>query len=654
MAVAIQLAFELASAIYDIAKGYDVANEKQLAFERTSAQIERRQSKLQSVTDELIEKERQRLELLVNSGKIENKVAQEQFKNFLLKKEFVGTEMDFATRTEKDVYQNIFDKIRAERSELNNQLKLINAEILNLESDPFKNRLKIADAEGRKQALKTAISNNIDYTRSLKEQLYQTELIIEAKETEIETDAEDKKSKKELKTDYDNLNKSLSEQKQLLQEIQNLKNQETIRTIDIEAENTFKKELENARVKGEVEVDNFEQILFKKAELQREYIKQNLSFTIEQLNEEFRLRKEKLINELNEERSELLSQKELTKEKEIEIEANYQIKKKEIDDNLLIENKDLQTKIILETEKSAEEVLAVETEKNNTINDYNDQINDALVQNAEQTNETIQDLRDQDLINQKEYFEQMNQLAKLSADFFIEQSDKKIKKIEEEKNALEKQSEFLKNLAVEGNITAKESLALNDKLQIESKQKKEKELKKQEKIKVAMTVFDSYTKNSADKNVKNPVTKTISDISVLTAFINTLPTFYEGTETTIAEALGKPNLPGKDGHIVRVDGSEKVLNPKLSKMTGNLTTNEIAKISEDRIQGKLIYKNESNLSNSDLMNNILINKLDTLNNTIKNKPENKFEVSEVVGGVMHIIETTKKGNLKTRNIRRFS
>jgi len=89
-------------------------------------------------------------------------------------------------------------------------------------------------------------------------------------------------------------------------------------------------------------------------------------------------------------------------------------------------------------------------------------------------------------------------------------------------------------------------------------------------------------------------------------------------------------------------------------MTGNLTTNEIAKISEDRIQGKLLYSNENNSSNTDLMNSILINKLDTLNSTIKNKPENKVEVSEVVGGVMHIIETTKKGNMKVRNIRRFN
>ena len=261
MAVAINLAIELASAIYDIAKGYDVANEKQIAFERTSKQLERNQSKLQSQTDEQIEKERKRLEVLVNRGELENKIAQQEFKNFLLKKEFVRTESDFETRTEKDVYENLFDKIRNERSELQKQIKLIDAEIRNLENDPFKNRLKIADAEGRKQALKTAIQNNIDYTNSLKEQLYQTELIIEAKDSDIDTDIEGKKTKKELKTEYDKLNKSISEQKNLLHQIQQIENQRNLRGVDIEAENKFKEELDKAILTGEVEVENFERVL---------------------------------------------------------------------------------------------------------------------------------------------------------------------------------------------------------------------------------------------------------------------------------------------------------------------------------------------------------------------------------------------------------
>ena len=160
-----------------------------------------------------------------------------------------------------------------------------------------------------------------------------------------------------------------------------------------------------------------------------------------------------------------------------------------------------------------------------------------------------------------------------------------------------------------------------------------------------------YIKN-IESGEKNPIVKTISDISVLTAFIATLPTFYEGTETDVASALGTPQLKGKDGFIVRVDGGEKILNPELSKMTGNMTTMEIAKLAEDKLRGRLMNKTTINQKVEN--NEIMIKKLDELNNTMKNKIEYKVEVGEILGGVMHIIETQKRNNTTNRSVRRLS
>ena len=112
-------------------------------------------------------------------------------------------------------------------------------------------------------------------------------------------------------------------------------------------------------------------------------------------------------------------------------------------------------------------------------------------------------------------------------------------------------------------------------------------------------------------------------------------------------------MSGKDGYIVRVDGSEKVLNPELSKMTGNMTTFEIAKLAEDKLRGKLMTKNGT-ISIEALSNDALLSKIDQLNNTIANKPEANIELGEIVGGVMHVIESSKRANITTRNIRRFS
>jgi hypothetical protein len=155
---------------------------------------------------------------------------------------------------------------------------------------------------------------------------------------------------------------------------------------------------------------------------------------------------------------------------------------------------------------------------------------------------------------------------------------------------------------------------------------------------------------------KNPIIKTIGDISVLTAFINSLPTFYKGTERTVGESLGMPQLSGRDGHIVRVDGSEKILNPTLSKMTGNMTTLEIAQLAEDKLRGKIMSKGGTSIQllETNYSNDIIVEKLDQLNNTILNKPEMNVEVGEILGGVMHVVESTKNNRQTVRNITRFS
>ena len=87
-------------------------------------------------------------------------------------------------------------------------------------------------------------------------------------------------------------------------------------------------------------------------------------------------------------------------------------------------------------------------------------------------------------------------------------------------------------------------------------------------------------------------------------------------------------------------------------MTGNMTTMEIAKLAEDKLRGRLMNKTIINQKVED--NEIMIKKLDELNNTMKNKIEYKVEVGEILGGVMHIIETQKINNTTNRSVRRMS
>jgi len=244
----------------------------------------------------------------------------------------------------------------------------------------------------------------------------------------------------------------------------------------------------------------------------------------------------------------------------------------------------------------------------------------------------------------KKSFENQREFIKLTADYFIKRSNDKIAQYDKEIAMAEKQSDILQQLAINGNITAKESLAEQQKLIVEANRKKEAEARKQQRIKLAESVYSAYTSN-VEKDEKNPLAKTITDITLLSQFIQSIPTFYEGTETTVGDALGKPQLSGRDGHIVRVDGSEKILNPTLSRMTGDLTTNQIAKIAMEYNNGKLVQKGEGAVQIQTGWNSIeVLKKLDEIGRVIADKPESNIEVGRIVQGAMDIVHSQKIGN----------
>jgi hypothetical protein len=469
-------------------------------------------------------------------------------------------------------------------------------------------------------------------------------------------------SVKELDTTFKDLNATISEQVALLNELDNIYKNRAIDLKVDEVKAEYDKQIALAEETGVANVDLMEQLLQEETNLKKKQAQDNLDFKINQLQKEYDALVSEKQKELDLEKATLLGQKGITPEAKKTIKSNYLVKQKELNALLLISHEELETKKTIATEKTADEILSIEKDKNDQVNQLNDGVYEALLRWIEKMKGAKEEdvnsdkaINDEKLANTKQLFEDMNKLAQMSATYFIKQSDKRIAQIDKELDALNIQKNFLEQMAVNGNITAEKSLAQNDKLTAEANKKKAKEIKKQERIKLAESVFTSYTANVAN-NEKNPIFKTISDITVLTAFINSLPTFYKGTERTVGESLGKAQLSGRDGHIVRVDGSEKILNPTLSKMTGNMTTLEIAQLAEDKLRGKIMAKGKTNIEllETNYSNDIIVEKLDQLNNTILNKPEMNVEVGEILGGVMHVVESTKNTRQTVRNITRFS
>lgn len=682
-AIAIELAIELVKALYDIASGASQAREDMARLEKAS------ESAMRKATQNIdkIQKRQELADSQLNRDLKEKKISQEEYNKKVLQNSEISN---------KQLKSNI-DLVKSRKQNTEQDLK----ELANLEkraknaktaeertkawSDQYKKVKEIADKnkiEGDKswvtfftgekdnasiQDVTAQLQANLkaqkvkinEYSKALNantEEVKDNKSEVKANSTEQDKNTSSKNKNKdittELDTEFKTINQTISEQTQLLNELDNIYKNRVIDSKVDEVKAEYDKQIELAETTGQANVDKLESLLQEETDLRKKQASENLLFKIDQLQKEYEAIVEEKRKELKLERDTLLAQKGLTAEAKQKILDNYASQEIKLNEELAKSKEDTELKKKVETEKTSDEILQIEKDKNEKIEEYNDGVYEALKRRSQESNDEEKTNSDKKLEETKKMFEQMNQLAKMSSEYFIKQSQKKVEQIDGELNALSQQKQFLEQMAINGNITAEKSLAQNEKMTAEANKKKAQELKKQERIKLAETVFSSYLSN-VEKKDGNPIVKTISDISVLTAFINSLPTFFTGTDRTISESLGAPNMSGKDGYIVRVDGSEKVLNPELSRMTGNMTTFEIAKLAEDKLRGRLMTKNGS-VTIESLSDNALLNKIDMLNNTIANKPESNIELGEIVGGVMHVIESTKRANTTTRNIRRFS
>ena len=235
---------------------------------------------------------------------------------------------------------------------------------------------------------------------------------------------------------------------------------------------------------------------------------------------------------------------------------------------------------------------------------------------------------------------------KFTADYFIEQSNRKIAQIEKEQQQHEKAYSLYADLAKNGNIQAKESLALENQQIVESNKKKQAELKKQAMWKLLEGGVNAYAKNAGDSSVKNPVMKTFSDITLLTQLLKTLPSFEVGTEDTGTNGRG---IDGRGGFHAILHPNERVLTKEQNQLIGNVSNEDLALTMNKINSGELVKLKEGATSNVGNWQNIaLISEIQDLKNIIKNKPDFKIEAGEIIQGAMSIVETkTTKNSIYT-------
>ena len=454
----------------------------------------------------------------------------------------------------------------------------------------------------------------------------------------------------ELKTALKEVDDYLERTIQLEQQLTEIRQKRQLVQMDQSIEGQISNAVKLASEKGIVAVakegemyDEIEKKIIERFELEKSFIQQRAQTSVTELENQFARETQLEKDKLKEERDDLLKQDGLTKKQREAIEQSYQTRLTELDIEQKQRRNDLNKEIEIITEKSADDQIKIEDDKNKEIKKYNDQLNEALKTNAENTNNAIKKGNDDLLKSEKEKYKTIDELVRASTDFFIKQSEKKVTQIEKELDSANKQYDTLKTLAENGNINAQQSLAEQQKAITELEKRKEKELKRQQRIKLAQSVFSTYS-SKVESGSKNPLAETIRDTTLLTQFIASLPTFESGIEDTGKNGHG---IDGKGGFLSVLHPNERVVPKSLNEQIGNMSNEQLSKIAWEYQNGKIVRDGDAIASPIETM--ILVQKIDELNQTIKNKPETNIALGEITQSMMEIVQKTKTGNTTTFN-----
>jgi hypothetical protein len=235
-------------------------------------------------------------------------------------------------------------------------------------------------------------------------------------------------------------------------------------------------------------------------------------------------------------------------------------------------------------------------------------------------------------------------LMKPIIDAEIKMSQKRVELLDKEMAKRQEAYNLYTELAKNGTIQAQQSLALEQQAIVEANKKKAEEMKRQERLKFAESAFSAYASN-VDKGEKNPLLKTITDMTLLRQFISSMPSFLVGTEDTGANGNG---IDGKGGFHAILHPNERVMTKEQNAMLGGLKNDEVAETIANVRSGKIVALKQDKAGNSfDLKP--LLNEIQELKQVIRQKPETNIELGEIVQGAMEIVQTTKQGNTVKRN-----
>ena len=654
--IAIGLALEFASALWDAVTGARELAQEEERRNQQNKLIEAQTRKSNEVADKQIsdllkkkEEEFRLNDLLIRQKKLDAKTTKERNK---LDKEDLANQKDIVNAIKQQAVA-LKDQAVADKKNLDEALKRAkNAtkQMADYTYSPQLDRLvrsgtrtvsavdpvKVANLTARAQAKPIEINalnelineltkNEQELTLQIKEEVHERVKSNRAQKTATTTI-------RELNTQYKELNEFVSQQAKLQQELLEIEQDRKLIQLEKDFETEMDAQLQNTMLTGEFDATMLNEMIAKRLKIETGFLEQRRDARISMMKEEFEREADARLTALENERDKLLAQDNMTATARQEILDNFDIRKGELDAQEKLRKADLNKEIKIDEEQTQNDILEL---KENAMESYKEVLEDG--RDAEES------FRMNELDKMRDYYKSANELVKMSADFFVKQSNRKVEAIDKEIAEAQKQADTFRTLAENGNIDAEKSLAEQQRIIDEANKRKLQEQKRQERLRLAESVFQTYT-SKLESDSKNPLAETIRDTSLLLQFINSIPAFEEGTEDTGTNGRG---VDGKGGFHAILHPNERVVPKTLNEKIGGLTNEQLTQIAVDYQNGRILEG--SNQTQSALDFAVLVNGINELKEVVKNKPETNIELGEITGSLMSIVKTTKQGNSTTYN-----
>lgn len=288
-----------------------------------------------------------------------------------------------------------------------------------------------------------------------------------------------------------------------------------------------------------------------------------------------------------------------------------------------------------------QELIRLDEEMANKRKSTIDTLNQAQEDYADKVVSTTEEI--------KESYETQIAIIDALTEAFVKNADKRIAKIDEEIDAAQKQADMFREMAINGNITAKESLAEQNRLIEEANaEKARQEERKQNILKISAIIQTYLASLEAGDDQATALGKAATTGAALELLVNTIGSFFEGTEDT--GTVANP-LDSKGGRLAMLHDNERVLTAKQNAKMRGYSNDEVANIMERHrmngmLDGQIGQGRDSHLLVQQLMD--VKGELKEVKKAIIDKPETNIELGAISQKMMQISETRKQGNRTTR------